>query len=72
MKLSDQLKQDNDCGDYGRGLEGYPEKAKYLEDLLLLCVKDLYSQSGKFKRSTGRELMRYVSDPNNGINTHGL
>lgn len=32
MKLSEKLKQDHDCGDYGQGLVGYPEQAKALED----------------------------------------
>ena len=31
MKLSEQLKQDNDCGDFGQALEGYAEKAEKLE-----------------------------------------
>lgn len=33
MKLSEQLKQDHECGDFGKALEGYSEKAKVLEDL---------------------------------------
>ena len=31
MRLSDQLRQDNDSGDFGRALEGYSERAKKLE-----------------------------------------
>ena len=31
MKLSEKLKQDHDCGDFGRALEGYAERAKRLE-----------------------------------------
>jgi len=34
MKLSEQLKQDNDCGDFGKALEGYSERAARLEDAL--------------------------------------
>ncbi len=30
-KLSEMLQQDHDCGDYGQGLEGYPEMARALE-----------------------------------------
>jgi len=56
MKLSEQLQQDHDCGDFGKALEGYAEQAKRLEDLLLLCCKDLYSSTGKFKKKTAIEL----------------
>lgn len=34
MKLSEQLQQDSDGGDFGKALEGYPERAKELEDAL--------------------------------------
>jgi hypothetical protein len=34
MKLSEQLKQDNDCGDFGKALEGYSERAAELEELV--------------------------------------
>jgi len=34
MKLSEQLQQDHDCGDFGKALEGYAERAKQLENLL--------------------------------------
>lgn len=33
MKLSEQLKQDHECGDFGRALEGYAERAEELESL---------------------------------------
>ena len=72
MKLSEQLKQDNASGDYGRGLEGYHERAKALEDLLLMCVKDLYSKSCKFNRKTGLKLSAYVNYPNNEIDQNYL
>ena len=32
MKLSEQLQEDHDCGDFGRALEGYAKRAKALED----------------------------------------
>jgi len=31
MKLSEELKQDNECGDFGQALEGYAERALELE-----------------------------------------
>ena len=31
MKLSEQLKQDHECGDFGRALAGYSERAERLE-----------------------------------------
>lgn len=32
MKLSEQLRQDHECGDFGKALEGYAERAERLED----------------------------------------
>lgn len=34
MRLSEQLLQDHNCGDFGRALEGYSERAKKLEDIV--------------------------------------
>lgn len=31
MKLSEQLKQDHECGDFGKALDGYAERAEALE-----------------------------------------
>ena len=31
MKLSEDLKQDHECGDFGKALEGYSERAEVLE-----------------------------------------
>lgn len=31
MKLSEQLKQDNECGDFGNALDGYAEQVERLE-----------------------------------------
>jgi hypothetical protein len=31
MKLSEQLQQDHDCGDFGKALAGYAERAAKLE-----------------------------------------
>lgn len=60
-KLSEDLKQDHECGDFGFCLDGYHERAKELEDLLELCAKDLYSPSGKFKKSTATKMYNYVN-----------
>lgn len=40
MKLSEQLKQDNESGDFGRALEGYEARAKALEDIVWKCFYD--------------------------------
>lgn len=34
MKLSEQLKQDHESGDYGSGLKGYSERAEQLETIV--------------------------------------
>ena len=34
MRLSEQLKQDHDCGDFGKALEGYAERAEALEEIV--------------------------------------
>lgn len=34
MKLSEQLKQDNESGDFGKALEGYAERASAMEEIL--------------------------------------
>jgi len=39
MKLSEQLQQDHDCGDFGKALEGYAKRAKALEDELEMYKK---------------------------------
>jgi hypothetical protein len=65
MKLSQKLKQDDTCGDFGDALNGYSDEAKEIEDLLQMCIKDLYSQSGNFKKKTALSIVKYVSK--NGI-----
>jgi len=60
MKLSEDLKQCDVSGYFGKALEGYEERAKQLEDLLLLCCKDLFSSTGKFKKKTALKLTKYV------------
>lgn len=39
MKLSKQLRQDHECGDFGRALEGYAEQAEKLEVALERIAK---------------------------------
>ena len=34
MKLSELLKQDHECGDFGQALDGYAERAEKLEKML--------------------------------------
>jgi hypothetical protein len=34
MMLSEQLKQDHECGDFGKALEGYAERAAKLEQIV--------------------------------------
>jgi len=41
MKLSEQLKQDHECWDFGKALEGYSERAKELEDEIEALKSDL-------------------------------
>ena len=41
MKLSEQLEQDNDCGDFGMALEGYSARAEQLEAALESIVRRL-------------------------------
>ena len=64
-KLSERLKKSYECGDVvGDGLAGYSDEVKDLEGLLMLCIKDMYSSSGKFKKNTARKIMAYVADNN--------
>lgn len=34
MLLSEQLKQDHESGDFGKGLEGYAERVEALEEIV--------------------------------------
>ena len=65
MKLSEDLKQCDASGDFGRALEGYYVRAERLEKLLLLCCKDLYNgHTGRLKKQTALELTKYVREFN--------
>ncbi len=59
MRLSEQLKQDHDSGDFGKALEGYAERAAELEkiaeavahigvDLDAACIMRLRDRAGDF------------------------
>lgn len=39
MKLSEQLRQDHECGDFGNALRGYAERAKALEDGIIEAIE---------------------------------
>ena len=41
MKLSEQLEQDHDCGDFGKALDGYAARAEQLEAALESIVQRL-------------------------------
>ena len=38
MLLSEKLKQDHECGDFGKALAGYSEEAKRLEDAIIWAL----------------------------------
>lgn len=47
MKLSEQLRQDHECGDFGKALEGYAERAEELEQQnleLAAAIEQMQSQ----------------------------
>ena len=52
MKLSEQLKQDHECGDFGKALEGYSERAEALEKRIEELEEDkscaLYVDYGEY------------------------
>jgi len=43
MKLSDKLKTDHECGDFGKALEGYFEEAQKLEFKIAGLQAELFS-----------------------------
>jgi hypothetical protein len=47
MKLSEQLKQDHECGDFGKALAGYAERAALLEDAVVSMVEDGWIHHGQ-------------------------
>ena len=60
MKLSEQLKQDHESGDFGRALEGYSERAAVLEGALqdagvLDLLATIHRDGGHHTESVGFE-----------------
>lgn len=49
--------------DYQNSAHKLKEERDELKRLLKLCVKDLYSPSGKFKKGTALEVMKYINQP---------
>ena len=69
MKLSEQLQEDHDCGDFGNGLEGYSERAKALEDSLeyidsyLENVDGLVSEGANFSAyGIKKDIKKFLGD----------
>ena len=46
MRLSEQLQQDHECGDFGTALKGYAERAKILEDAVIAIAEDGWLSHG--------------------------
>jgi len=43
MKLSDKLKIDHECGDFGKSLKGYSEEAEKLEKKIAALQVELFN-----------------------------
>lgn len=54
MKLSEMLESCHNSGDFGRGLEGYAEKAKQLEDALQDTLLFLEQHSNRWDGVNGK------------------
>jgi len=57
VTLSEQLKQDHECGDFGKALEGYSDRAAELENIIQRCFEDACSSTGKISKKTALLLM---------------
>jgi hypothetical protein len=55
MRLSEQLAQYSNSGDFGRGLEGYAERAKLLEDAIIEMAQDGWLMHGVEGMSDAQE-----------------
>lgn len=55
MKLSEQLKQDHECGDFGTALTGYSERAALLEEAVVAMVDDGWIYHGTEGMSEAQE-----------------
>lgn len=55
MKLSEQLKQDHECGDFGKALAGYSERAELLEEAVVAMAEDGWLYHGPEGMSEAQE-----------------
>jgi hypothetical protein len=55
MKLSEQLKQDHECGDFGKALEGYADRAELLESAIVAMAEDGWLYHGQEGMSEAQE-----------------
>lgn len=55
MKPSEQLKQDHECGDFGKALDGYSERAASLEEAIVAMVEDGWLYHGPEGMSEAQE-----------------
>ena len=55
MKLSEQLRQYHDCGDFGKALAGYAERAALLEDAVIAMADDGWLYHGPEGMSEAQE-----------------
>ena len=70
LKLSEQLQQDHDSGDSGQSLEGYPERAKTLEDRCDYLSSELQQshQREQLLIATVADITRAHDNQNKAIN----
>lgn len=63
MRLSEQLKQDHEGGDFGKALDGYAERAALLEDAVIAMAEDGWLYYGEEGMSEAQEkcYLAYVS-----------
>lgn len=62
-KLSEQLQQDHECGDFGKALDGYSERAKLLEDEIAELNAAVELSAGviaKYEEGTGVSILDQV------------
>lgn len=61
MKLSEQLRQDHDCGDYGKALEGYSERAKELEDALRWYADEIEALAKNLEEKKDEAVLAFIT-----------
>lgn len=63
MKLSEQLRDDHNCGDYGLGLKGYSERAESLENKIIKLILLIELSRDNFKWiANNNDTYRYVCE----------